>query len=65
MTDELEVHAKKQWEKIEVLGLLDKRRLFEESFTEKSPDGHTKPKRYVKQLENQLRSSTSTEKILQ
>ena len=53
-----------QWERIEVLGLHDTRRLFEESFTEKSPEGHTKPKRYLKQLEKQLRSSTSTEKIL-
>ena len=44
MTDELEIHEKKQWERIEVLGLLDTRKLFEESFTEKSPEGHTKPK---------------------
>ena len=51
MTDELEIHEKKQCERIDVLGLLDTRRLFEESSSEKSPEGHTKPKKYVKQLE--------------
>ena len=51
MTDELEIHQKKQWERIEGLGLLDTKRLYEKSFTKKSPEGRTKPKRYVKQLE--------------
>jgi len=52
MTKEQDVHTKKQWERIEVLGLLDSRRIDPDSLPEKSADGHTKPKRYVKRLEN-------------
>ena len=51
MSNNLDVHQKKQWERIEVLGLLDTRTIFETSPPEKSPDGHTKPKRYVNKLE--------------
>ena len=46
MTDYQDVHAKKRLERIEVLGLLDTRTLAEDSFPEKSPDGHTKPRRF-------------------
>ena len=52
MTDELDVHPKKQWEKIEVLGLLDARTIDGDALPEKSPDGHTKPNRYENKLEN-------------
>ena len=51
MTDDQDIHRKKKWERIEVLGLLDTRTIFEDSTYEKSPDGHTKPKRYVNKLE--------------
>ena len=50
MTDDLKVHPKKQWERIEVLGILDTRAIIEDSLPEKSPDGHMKPKRYVNKL---------------
>tara|TARA_Y100001968_G_scaffold152673_1_gene139612 strand:- start:235 stop:729 length:495 start_codon:yes stop_codon:yes gene_type:complete len=49
MTDELDIHKKKKWERIEVLGLLDVRSINDEEPIKKSPDGHTKPKRYVEQ----------------
>tara|TARA_Y100001968_G_scaffold328938_1_gene377137 strand:+ start:701 stop:1192 length:492 start_codon:yes stop_codon:yes gene_type:complete len=51
MTNELDIHTKKKWERIEVLGLLDTRNFLEESILEKSTDGHTKPNRYVKEIE--------------
>ena len=51
MTNELNIHNKKKWERIEVLGLLDTRNAVENSTLEKSADGHTKPKRYLKELE--------------
>ena len=51
MSNNLDVHQKKQLERIEVLGLLDTRTIVEDSLPEKSPDGHTKPKRYVQKLE--------------
>ena len=50
MIDQLEVHAKKEWEQIEVLGLLDSRTILQEVIIEKLPDGHTRPNRYVKGL---------------
>tara|TARA_B100000214_G_C23555508_1_gene440411 strand:+ start:83 stop:574 length:492 start_codon:yes stop_codon:yes gene_type:complete len=51
MKNQINVHKKKQWERIEVLGILDTRKVIENYVLEKSEDGHTKPKRYVKQLE--------------
>ena len=51
MTDEVDVHMKREWERIEVLGLLDTRTIVEDSLIEKSPDGHTKPNRYLKKSE--------------
>ena len=51
MTNRIYIHKKKQWERIEVLGLLDTRKTIEDLPPEKSPDGHTKPQRYVKQSE--------------
>ena len=50
MTDKIEVHPKKQWEQIEVFGLLDTRKIDGETATEKLPDGHTKPNRYIKEI---------------
>jgi len=50
MTVEPEVHPKKMWEQIEVLGLLDSRKICEGFKPEKLADGHTKPNRYVKGL---------------
>ena len=52
MTAEPDVHPKKKWEEIEVLGLLDTRIIVEEFKLEKLPDGHTKPNRYVQGLTN-------------
>ncbi len=52
MTDEVKVHHEKQWEQIEVLGLLDARKVVEVSAPEKLTDGHTKPKRFIKELDN-------------
>ena len=52
MTEELDVHAKKHWERIEVLGLLDTRKNIEDDLIRKSPDGHTKPNRYLKNPAN-------------
>ena len=51
MTDDLNVHTKKKWERIEVLGLLDTRKNVENFILEKSIDGHTKPKRYEEKLD--------------
>ena len=51
MRKEPDVHNKKTWEQIEVLGILDTRTIVEDSPAEKSPDGHTKPNRFVKELE--------------
>ena len=51
MNKEVDSHRRKQWERIEVLGLLDSRNYNEDFPTEKSLDGHTKPQRYVKQLD--------------
>tara|TARA_B100001250_G_C19577642_1_gene690522 strand:+ start:267 stop:758 length:492 start_codon:yes stop_codon:yes gene_type:complete len=51
MTNEIDVQTQKQSERIEVLGLLDTREIDEDYPPEKSPDGHTKPKRYIKELE--------------
>tara|TARA_B100000579_G_scaffold414793_1_gene408764 strand:- start:648 stop:1142 length:495 start_codon:yes stop_codon:yes gene_type:complete len=51
MTNKLDVHTKKHWERIEVLGLLDTRNSLEETTLEKSSDGHTKPKRYSNGLD--------------
>ena len=53
MTDEIQLHTKNQRERIEVLGLLDIRNVGDDSPPEKSPDGHTKPKRYVERSEEQ------------
>ena len=50
MTNEPEIHHKKQWEQIEVLGLLDARKIIEALEPEKLLNGHTKPNRYVKGL---------------
>ena len=50
MVNEAEVDPQKKWEQIEVLGLLDSRKIIEEFEPEKLPDGHTKPNRYVKEL---------------
>ena len=52
MTEDPEVHLKKQWDQIEVLGLLDARKIVEESAHKKLSDGHTKPNRFIKELEN-------------
>ena len=51
MTDNLDVHSKKEWERIEVLGILDTRTIDDNYLLEKSADGHTKPKRYEHKLE--------------
>jgi len=51
MTDEIDVHERKKWERIEVLGILDTRADQETSLMEKSLDGHTKPNRYLNKLE--------------
>ena len=51
MTDELKIHPQKQWERIEVLGLLDTRKAIESSPLEKLPNGHTKPRSEIKKLE--------------
>ncbi len=51
MTDSPDEHTEQQCQRIEVLGLLDSRRSLEDNPLEKSPDGHTKPKRYIKELE--------------
>ena len=51
MTDEIDLHTKMQCERIEVLGLLDTRNIDEESLPEKTPDGHTKPKGFVRKSE--------------
>ena len=50
MTGDIDIHMKKKWERIEVLGLLDTRTIIEESIPEKSSEGHTRPKRYVNEL---------------
>ncbi len=51
MTEEPEVHPKKKWEQIEVLGMLDARKICEEFEPRQLPNGHTKPNRYVKGLD--------------
>ena len=51
MNEEIDSHRRKQWQRIEVLGLIDSRNYNEDFPTEKSLDGHTKPQRYVKQLD--------------
>ena len=51
MTEESDLHEQKKWERIEVLGLLDKRGNVTNYPLEKSPEGHMKPKRYVKNPE--------------
>jgi len=51
MTYDQDVHTKKSLEKIEVLGLLDTRTIDEESLPDKSPEGHTKPKRLINKIE--------------
>ena len=42
-----DVNEKMREERIEVLGLLDTRTLADDSLPEKSPDGHTKPRRFA------------------
>ena len=51
MTDQLNVHTNKKRERIEVLGLLDRTENSNDFVPEKSPDGHTLPKRFLKILE--------------
>ena len=55
MTDNLNIHEKKKWERIEVLGILDRRTFDEDSPNEKSPDGHTKPRRYYDKYEQPIK----------
>ena len=52
MTKREEVHPVKRWEQIEVLGQLDVRKIVDESTPEKSSDGHTRPKRIIKEFDN-------------
>ncbi len=51
MIEELNLLKRKQWERIEVLGLLDQRNFYENFPTEKSPDGRTYAQRYEKRLD--------------
>ena len=51
MTTKLNVHTERQWGRIEVLGLLDTRNHQKTSHQDKSPDGHTKPNRYLNKSE--------------
>lgn len=46
MINQLDIHSKKEWEQIEVLGLLDTRNIGEASAPEKLENGQTKPNRY-------------------
>ncbi|WP_320663922.1 hypothetical protein [Prochlorococcus sp. MIT 1223] len=48
MTDKQEVHSNNQWEQIEVLGLLDVRKIAPERLS----NGHTRPNRFIKDLDN-------------
>ena len=52
MTTELYVHTERLWERIEVFGLLDTRKNMDTSIQEKSPNGHTKPNRYLNKSED-------------
>tara|TARA_Y100001968_G_scaffold332427_1_gene390562 strand:+ start:7421 stop:7915 length:495 start_codon:yes stop_codon:yes gene_type:complete len=51
MTNKIDVQKNNRRERIEVLGLLDTRNRVENSTLEKSEEGHTKPKRYVNEIE--------------
>ena len=51
MLDELDVHKKRQWERIEVLGILDTRTIVEDTITEKSIYYQNKQNRYLKKSE--------------